>query len=208
MSQAEFARRIGKTTDSFNKVVNGDLNLKTEDFLLAKDLLKNIENYGEHHPNSMGEKIISTPGKPQATILPKDVCVLGVACCALAADQSEMFGFTTSDEPVDFTDRFPPLLHSKKVYALRVSNDSMAPMYPHGTMLWIDPGRPPKLGDIVIITQKINGEEPVNYVKELVKIGEKMVEAKQLNPAITHEILRSTITHIHKVLSRDELLGI
>lgn len=64
-------------------------------------------------------------------------------------------------------------------YALEVSGDSMQPVYRDGDRLIVSPDSQPRRGDRVVVRTR-DGEV---MVKELLRLSEKRVELRSLNPA-------------------------
>ena len=81
-------------------------------------------------------------------------------------------------------------------YAVRVHDESMRPALKPGHLLYVDPTRPVKSGDLVII-QLHDGQA---FIKELVRRTEKAVICAQFNPAQELKYLPAKIKSVHLVV--------
>ncbi len=71
-----------------------------------------------------------------------------------------------------------PLRDVKDAYAVRVHDECMSPVLEPGYLLYVDPTRPVRAGDNVIIQLK-DGQA---FIKRLVRRTEKALICKQFNP--------------------------
>lgn len=90
-----------------------------------------------------------------------------------------------------------PEVTDPHAYALEVSGDSMQPVYRDGDILVVAPDESPRRGDRVVV-RTLDGEV---MVKELLRLSERRVELKSLNPL--HEdrsLAREEVEWIARVL--------
>jgi len=112
-------------------------------------------------------------------------------------------------EPIGWTDRPRGLQSVTGAYALYVTGSSMEPRYFPGELIFINPHRPPRQGDIVIIQEQLAPDgETLSYVKEFSRRNEKSIVTKQYNPPSNVEFMIQTVKDIHRVLTTNELLNV
>ena len=119
------------------------------------------------------------------------------------------------NEVVEYRLRPQGLMGQRKVYTLRIVGDSMEPRYFHSELVFVDPVRPPSIGDFTII-QLRNGKvaEGIDHdpdqivrvlIKRLVKRGAKTMEFEQYNPKMTFQLQTDIIARLHRVMNADEI---
>lgn len=102
----------------------------------------------------------------------------------------------------------------REIYALYISGDSMAPRFEQGELVYVDPKRPPSIGDDVIVQLRdgTGGEhaDPDAVVRVLVKrLARKRPDAwefEQFNPALRFTLPAKAIARIHRIMRLDELV--
>lgn len=94
------------------------------------------------------------------------------------------------------TMRPPMLANNREAYATRVHDVSMSPALEPGWVLFVDPHRPAKPGDNVII-QMTDGQA---LVKRLVRRTERAIICEQFNPKQPVEFKPSKVKAIHLVV--------
>ncbi len=94
------------------------------------------------------------------------------------------------------TVRPEPLRDVKDAYAVRVHDDSMSPALEPGYLLYVDPTRPIKPGDNVVI-QLNDGQA---FIKRLVRRTEKAMICKQYNPAQEIRYDPTKVKSVHLVV--------
>jgi hypothetical protein len=110
---------------------------------------------------------------------------------------------------VDFVRRPPTLEGNRGAYGLYVEGESMVPAFPHGELLIVDPARPARPGDrVVMVVQQGPHEEPMAYVKELVRKSSSIVIVKQFNPPIELEFETHCVSTMHRILTMAEIHGV
>ncbi len=131
---------------------------------------------------------------------PQDLPILGTAAAAL-------IGAVTLSQPIGFTRRPPALLSTPDAYALYVAGESMEPRYRSGDVVYVNPHRPCRQGDDVVIQTRLRrGDDITGYVKTFVSRSPKEVVARQYNPASTIQYAAPTVVAVHRVLSAHELI--
>lgn len=151
---------------------------------------------------------------------PKDIpvsgTVLGAALQFRSDGQIVMVERTeiTSSDPIDYVRRPPALANAKAAYALYVVGSSMEPRYEQGELIYVDPRRPPSIGDHVVVQLRDgnghDGDEQVvsALVKRLVRRTSTHLELAQYNPAQTFSVPLSAVKQVHRVVPWGELVSI
>lgn len=137
--------------------------------------------------------------------MPIDVPIMGVTVGGSDGEFEMNMG-----EPADYARRPRTIARSMKVFALYVQGSSMSRWRDPGTLVYVDPIRPPRPGDRVVVElhpEREGGGHPA-YLKELVTSTATKVRLRQYNPEGTIEIALSKVRHIHRVIEWEELLGI
>lgn len=152
-------------------------------------------------PNGKGS---STPEMPARTTMPLDVPVMGTA-----AGSHLRGAFQLEGGVVDYVRRPPALSGARDIYALYVEGASMEPQYFAGDLIYINPHKPPRTGDIIVVQCKNSDHGSTEATLGIFrKTTEKAVVIGKRNPAAEIEIARETVKSIHKVLSTNELFGV
>lgn len=106
-------------------------------------------------------------------------------------------------ETVGFTIRTPWIADAPEVYAVRVTDGAMSPLYRSGSLVVIDPDRPPRVGECALLTLA-DGTSIVRHVAAITESGYTLT---QYNPPQTVSLPLSEVASAHYVLSQDNLLG-
>lgn len=144
------------------------------------------------------------PPLPDRNAMPLDVPVMGTAAGSLARGAFQLEGGV-----VDYVRRPPALVGARGIYALYVEGSSMEPQYFPGDLIYVNPHKPPRIGDIVVV-QCRNGE----HTPEEASLGiyrkrtEKAVTIGKRNPVAEIELARDHVKDIHRVLTTNELFGV
>lgn len=141
--------------------------------------------------------------------------LMGTGDCAdieLTSEDGELVSIERSsfddDYPVRMIARPPALLGARDLYAIYFHGESMIPRFEPGEVGIVDPARPVRSGDYVLV-QLNNGEEDsvcTVLVKRLVHFNAKRVVLEQFNPAVRFTVPRTRITRIHRILPQTDLL--
>ena len=112
------------------------------------------------------------------------------------------------DYHVRMIGRPPALRGARDLYAIYFHGESMLPRFEPGEVGIVDPGRPPRVGDYVLV--QLNGGDSDDVVsvlvKRLVRQTAKDVLLEQFNPALTFTIPKQRIARIHRILQQTDLL--
>lgn len=139
---------------------------------------------------------------PPLAAMPRDVPVYGTAAGSLV-------GAFQFEGVVEYVRRPPALMGVPVAYALYVTGSSMSPEHNPGDLRFIHPGRPPRVGDTVIVqTRNHEADGIASYIKTLVRMNDQRLVLQQRNPEATMEIDRRTVVAVHRVLTVNELFGV
>lgn len=145
----------------------------------------------------------STPPFPYRDTMPNDLPVMGTA-----AGSHDRGAFKLGSDIIDYVRRPAPLAGTKDSYALYVEGSSMEPQYFPGDLIFINPNRPAKLGDMVVV-QWYESEDGVEAsIGVLVKRSETSIVLRKRNPAADITLPRNGNTVIHRVLTNNEVFGV
>jgi phage repressor protein C with HTH and peptisase S24 domain len=135
----------------------------------------------------------------------RDVPVLGTTVGGSGGD----FTLNTG-EVVDYARRPPTVARSSKVFVLYVQGNSMSRWREPGSMVYVDPARPPKPGDRVVIElhPERDGEPSPAYLKELVSRTATKLRLKQYNPEGAFDLSLNKVKKLHRVIEWEELLAV
>lgn len=151
---------------------------------------------------------------PRYLDLPRDVPVYGTAMGSLHTTEGQQEVEQTYIDSYDVLDHWPRLpsyANRSGIYGLYVTGSSMEPRWDPGDPAYVDPKRPPQIGDdVVVYLVKTIGEdhEPeAVLIKRLVKRSASFVELEQYNPAMTFRVEVRRIKALHRVIPRREHNG-
>lgn len=113
---------------------------------------------------------------------------------ARGMDGDEAYRFD-SDE-LGLTYRPVELLGVRDAYAVYVAGTSMSPRFEPGEMVYIDPNRPVKGGDDVVV-QLADGQ---GYIKRLVRRTAKTLHCRQFNPARDCDYAADQVKAVHLIV--------
>lgn len=142
---------------------------------------------------------------PSRNGMPSDVPVMGTAAGSLLSGAFQLQGGV-----IDYVRRPPALSGARDIYALYIEGSSMEPRYFPGELVYVNPHKPPRIGDTVIV-QELNGDGgPVSAsIGVLFKRVNGTVILRKYNPPDAEiTITQTRIAAIHRVLTPNELFGV
>jgi len=114
-------------------------------------------------------------------------------------------------EVIAYYSRPAALSGRRDVYGVYIQGASMAPRFQEGEVVFVDPKRPPQIGDDVLVFLRIeeDGSERITacLIKRLVRRTAQHVELEQFNPLTTFRIDRAQISKVHRVIPWGELMA-
>lgn len=110
---------------------------------------------------------------------------------------------------VRYIKRPAALAGDRKAYAIYFHGSSMEPRYFAGEIGIVQPDRHAGPGDFVLVQMNDGNEDAVIsvLVKQLVRATTQYVELRQYNPPTTFRLPRRQISHMHRIMLPNELLG-
>ena len=84
-------------------------------------------------------------------------------------------------------------------YAVYANGESMVPRYDHGELLFVNPSRPPKRGDYVVIQIVADGEIS-GYVKKFKSANDEITVVQQFNPPMDIKFRTSDVKSVHLIV--------
>lgn len=175
------------------------------------DELQGEVSEGPFYPPSVaGEKDRSTSAPSGAMLLsrreapeigPNDLPVLGTA----VGGQNGFFDL--NGQIKDYIERPQQLFGIAEAYAIYIEEESMAPRYLPGEVVYVHPGRPLTVGCFVVVQLRPerDGEPPKALIKQLVKRTPGKVVLAQFNPADELQFDTRDVVSIHRVIWAGEL---
>jgi len=196
LTPTELARRIGVVPSTLNRYLNSPQasNFLSKRTIQAIASVADIDTPDFLFRNGRARAAASRTPLQAAPVPPfssgeKDLPVLGHA----RAGQGALF--MDNGQAQSYIERPWFLVGVSKAYAVYVNDESMEPVYRHGETLYIDPSRPVRRGDDVVV--QLGSDEA--YIKRLVSITDDLVRCEQYNPAQTINFPRNEVTAIHLV---------
>jgi len=199
-SLERLGERAGTTRQQIYKLENGELRLSHEwmeriarafgDGVRAADLLPQDNPPYPSPPAVSFESSGLAFEERDYRAGPRDLPILGYVKAGqegLFIDQGERQGVTVRPEV---------LRDVRTAYAVRVHDTSMSPAFEPGYVLHVDPTRPVKPGDNVVI-QTADGQA---FIKRLVRRTERVVICEQFNPRQPMEFKPAKVRAIHMVV--------
>jgi SOS-response transcriptional repressor LexA len=144
---------------------------------------------------------------PSISTLPLNLPVMGVAMGG-AGD-----GLYLNGAIVEYVRRPPGLALAPKAFGVYIQGESMTPRYDEGDLVIINPSRPAKAGDHVLIELHPTGFEGEQteigpaFVKRLVRRGATEVICEQYNPPSEVRYPTDHVKSIFRIMTNAELFG-
>ncbi len=219
------ALRAGLGPDAVRDILRGKSNTAQLDTLtaLAKAIGGDLSLFASAAPERPPEvqdvgaafRPMPVPNDPRSW--PRDVPVLGSALGGEmkteTGEEIEQTALETLDI-VDMVRRPPTQFNNQRLYALYVVGTSMEPRHDAGDLIYVDPRRPPAIGDDVVVQLRDgnghDGSERVvcALIKRLLKRTALGVELEQFNPPARFFVNKRDIAAMHRVLRTAELTGV
>lgn len=197
--QAALARHLGKNPAAVNRMLKpGKRGLRR---ILGTEVGK-IQDFFAQFETPISGEVRRAPVSPPYSTLPNDVPVFGTAAGSFA-------GSFVIGEAIDHKPRPPGLLKARDIYAIYVVGSSMEPEHPPGELRFVNPHRPPRPGDSVIVQERRHGTaEVLAYIARFLRQTDKKLLVAKLNPEATVEFDRRFVIAVHKVMTTNELFGV
>lgn len=152
---------------------------------------------------------------PKYMDLPRDVPVYGTALGTFVdGEEGEVIEQTLvhQADAIDFFMRPPGYAMKKGLYGVFIAGSSQSPRFEEGEIAFVDPNRPPMVGDDVVVylvDDDGNGGDKLVAVliKRLLRRTASHVELRQFNPPLEFRVPAQRISAIHRVLTNAEMLA-
>lgn len=147
----------------------------------------------------------SNVAAPTREAMPADVPVMGTAAGSLHSGAFQLQGGV-----IDYVRRPPAISGARDIYALYIEGSSMEPRYFPGELVYVNPHKPPRIGDTVIIQEHNGDGGPIAAsIGVLFKRANGSIVLRKYNPPESEITVEQTrISAIHKVLTPNELFGV
>lgn len=132
----------------------------------------------------------------------QDVPIMGLAAGGARGD------FVMTSEVIGYATRRPALENVRNVYGILVWGESMVPRWYPGEPAYVNPDKPPRAGDFVVVQLRGKNGEIEGLIKQLVRMDSERVVLRQFNPEKELKFPRSEVLHVHRVYWPNELDGI
>ena len=83
-------------------------------------------------------------------------------------------------------------------YACFISGSMLSPRYEHGDLIYVDPSIKPQEGHFVVVQLKPNGKM-IGLFRKLIKISDRQMKFKTINPQREHILKNSDILYVHTI---------
>jgi phage repressor protein C with HTH and peptisase S24 domain len=103
-----------------------------------------------------------------------------------------------SGEALDELARPPQLMKVKNAYAVAISGESMEPRYRPGEIVYVNPSRPARRGDDVVV-QVMQSGELSGFVKEFISRDDNKLVVRQFNPKKTLTFRANDVQDVHVI---------
>ncbi|ANV25273.1 S24 family peptidase [Agrobacterium pusense] len=141
---------------------------------------------------------------PDRQSMPNDVPVMGTA-----AGSHTKGAFQLLPGPVDYVRRPPALANVRGLYSLFVEGTSMVPQYYPGDLIYVNPNKPARFGDAVVIQCRDHHEDGFEgTIGVYLKRTETHITIQKHNPPAEIKISREIIVNVHKILTMNEIFGV
>ncbi len=161
----------------------------------------------------LSEALPTPEPAPKYMDLPRDVPVFGTALGTYVEDEVIEQTLLLQGDAIDHFSRPPGVLARKGIYGVYISGSSQSPRFEQGEIAFLDPERPPMVGDDVVVylvgDDGADGEKLVAVlIKRLLRRTARFVELQQFNPPLTFQIDANRISKIHRVLTNTEMFAV
>lgn len=211
LTLTELARRAGVSSTTLTRFMNKDVKHTLSMSTLGKLSVASGVSVpmGMALPGAAGAAAARPPAEslaiPKRSEMPQDLPVYGTA---QGANGEGAFVINMGGQ-VDRIRRPPGLMANRDAFAIYVEGDSMEPRFEPGETVVVDPNRPVRPGDdvVLLVESPEPGQPPKAYIKRLVRRGAERVLVKQYNPPREMEFPTAAVKKIFRVMRVGELLG-
>ena len=219
LTPVDVSKRMGRSDSYYRKMLEQESVPRGDNLQrLAAALETTIEGLAQNSdPGTRGAILAAVSAQPVREVsdpipipnirdLPRDVPVLGTASGSVLGGRKGAMQLTS--DIIDYVRRPPGLATTTDAYALYIENTSMVPKFEPGDLIYVNPSRPSRPGDHVVI-QVRNSEhaETETYIKKLLRRSASELLCEQYNP---HSEIRfkSDRIIVHRVMTTSEMMSL
>jgi len=202
LTQAELGERVGMKQQSIQSVEDGKAQRPRKLREIAR-ALRTSEAFllGEtsNDEGPLEERLSLTPNASE----PHPVPLMSRTIPILGRGAGGVDGmFVLNGEKVGEVRAIPPLEQVPNAYAVYVFGDSMEPRFSSGEIVYVDPVRPPRRGDDVVVQLKAerDGDPPAGYIKRFLRQTADQVVLQQFNPEQEVTFPAERVFRIHVIV--------
>jgi phage repressor protein C with HTH and peptisase S24 domain len=200
MKQADLARqlsaRLGRTVDraTVNKMISGRRAIAADELIAVTQIL-GVEMTTISRNNVVTNETDLLLHRPPAVLKPA-IPVIG---------QPDRMGgnqlIFPEDDCVEWTFSPPGLENTHGIYAVYVHGTQMSPRYRPGEMVWINPNKPLKRGDDVLVRLKdAKTAQTIGIIREFVAWQDRELVLAMFNPSGEERYALDEVISIHPVV--------
>ncbi len=206
LSLEDLAARVGSDHTTVWKLERGKRRLTAEWMARLAPHLKTtpqglVRGWDPGEQNVRPALAVSVPERDD---MPRDVPVFGTA-----QGGAEGVFLLNTGEAIDYVRRLPGIARVRNAFALYMEGDSMAPWRQAGQIVFVNPDRPARIGDHVVVVLQDGGEtDRPAIVKKLVKRTAGALTLAAYNPEVEFEVTTDRVAQVWRVMELDELIGV
>jgi len=213
---ADWATRLGKRQIDFVNGLDADKSVVSRWFSGAMPSPANMQTIAAFLGVSVADLFAAPPEAQAPSVrmaevqlpardrMPRNIPVFGT----VAGSMNGRGAFQLTSDEVDYVARPPGIANARDIYGLYVEGDSMLPMFRPGDLVLVNPHKPVRVDDVVIIQEPdTDNGRPCAFIKIFRRRSTRGIVAQQLNPPSEIEFIRPG-TIMHKVLTMNELFGV
>lgn len=138
---------------------------------------------------------------PATTQIPRNLPIYG---SAMGGPDG---AFEMNGQVMDYAERPPSLAGARNAYGIYVQGDSMSPRFEAGWLLHVNPSRPVRKGDNVVVQIRAADEyaPPLAYIKTFDCLTPSKLVLRQFNPPGALEWPTEDVVSIHRVVGIAEM---
>jgi len=220
ITKGSLAKSLGIDPARVSEIVGGRRNVQVSELPVMADILqmsteelvarltprKGGALSEETSPDSPRHSVTPLPtgaisDLPTNAQLPRNLPIYGSARGGIDGS------FEMNGQSMDYVERPPSLAAARNAYAVYVQGDSMWPRFEAGWLLHVNPNRPVRKGDNVVVQIKAEDEHapPLAYIKLYEATTPTKLIVSQFNPKKDLEWPLDDVVSIHRVVGIAEM---
>jgi len=187
LTQKGLAKRMGLNPAAVNRMLYGRRNIMATEIPIIEDYL-GVKLPLSHNDKSRG---VAEAGQESISAPENSVPLVPVYGCGKKQNISD-------EKIIDWVQRHPAQFGIRDAFALYVFDDTMAPRYFRGELVYVHPGRPAEAGRDVVL-ETVAGE---TLLLRLLRQTDGKIRVAQYNPAGERDVAKKDIKVIYPVVGR------